>query len=124
MATTTTMLYRQLSIDWEPLWGNGKLDFASGLEAVAQAIVTSLKLYTNEWFANINDGIPMVTSILGKTNKEQAAIERIITARILGVKNVTGVTRVASSYNASTRQYSYECVVDTVFGSVAVTSGG
>ena len=42
------MRYRRI-VEGEPQFGQSKKDFLQGIDAVAQAIATRLKLFNNEW---------------------------------------------------------------------------
>lgn len=116
------MIYRRLDENWDYTFGNGKGNFISGVDAVAQAIATRLKLFMGEWWADRNDGLPLFQSILGYAGKNKETVDRLITERILGTQNVTGIKGITSSYSPDTRAYQFSATVDTAFGSVVVTN--
>ena len=117
------MIYRSLDIDGDYRFGHGKNDFLNGVDAVAQAIMTRLKLLKGEWWEDLEDGLPLWQSILGMRTPK-AVIDRIIQERVLGTNNVTGISNLSSSFEADTRSYTFYCVVDTAFGQTVITNQG
>ena len=118
--STPTILYVQL-VNGDPVW-----DYSAQLtdvDAVAQAILTRLKLNAGEWWENTNDGLPLWQSILGQSASPHAQqqIATLISAVILGTPFVIGLTNVQTTYTPQTRAYSYSAVVNTTFGTVAVS---
>ena len=59
------MIYRRLDADYDYTFGQGKQDFVSGVDAVAQAIYTRLFLLFGEWWEDQKDGLPLWQSIIG-----------------------------------------------------------
>ena len=116
------MIYRRLDKDGDYTFGNGRGNFLSGVDAVAQAVSTRLKLFTGEWWADRNDGLPLFQSILGYQGKNKATVDRLITERILGTQNVIGIKGISSQYNADTRAYQFSATIDTAFGDVVITN--
>lgn len=125
------MKYRRLDINHDYVFGSGKSDYLSDVDAVAQAIKTRLLLFLGEWWEDQEDGLPMWQSILGVMGAKQETVDRLIQERIMntqGVVNgvmtnvVTGISSLYSSLNRDTREYSFYAEINTVFGSVAVTN--
>lgn len=116
------MIYRRLDSSHDMTFGNGRGNFLSGIESVAQAIKTRLLLFQEEWLFDRNDGLPLFQSILGYAGANKAAVERVIAERILGTQHVTGISHIASSYDPGSRQYTFTARVDTDFGEVALSS--
>jgi hypothetical protein len=119
MATITV---RRLDSNYDPARGNGESDFISDLQALAQIIGTTLRLFQGEWFENLSDGTPLFQKILGKNGKNVNAISLILQQRIRSVPYVTGLSNVNASFNSSTRGFSFSCAVQTQFGTVNVTT--
>jgi len=121
-----TILYRRIDTSngqYEPVWGVDQAAFNSDLQAVAQLILTRLKLNTGEWFENLLDGLPLWQQILGQGHgKNQAFLNLLIQQRIRKTYGVVGVSNVQSSYNSSTRSYSFSCTVKTQFGSLSLSN--
>lgn len=122
--STPTISYRQLDANWDPRWGQGRSDFLTNLEAVAQAIWTRLRLFEGEWWANQGDGLPLWQSILGVggARRNLQANTILIVDRILGTPFVIGVTDVQSSFNSTTRAIKFFCRAQTPFGTLVITS--
>jgi hypothetical protein len=124
MSTSSTITYRQLGANNDPLWGNGQLNYLSDLAAVAQAVLTRLQLFEGEWWAATNDGLPLWQSILGQgaSPVNQQQISLLITARILATPYVISVGAVQPSYSSTARAFAYSAVVQTQFGQLQVTN--
>lgn len=101
--------------------------------AVAQAVMTSLKLWLGEWYLNVNDGTPYPESVLGYHNQSEA--DSTISAQILGVQVIISSTNVPSGttpgqtvavvtsienfesiIDTVTRAYSASCIINTIYG--------
>ena len=120
-----SLRYRRLDSNHDPVFGQGKADYLSDLDAVAQAIKTRLLLFTNEWWEDLEDGLGAFTDILGKfSGNNRGDLDKIIQERISGTTGVTGISSVSSNYDAETRQYSFSAVVDTEYGQLTVTNTG
>lgn len=116
------MIYRRLDSEGDMTFGSGKGNFLSEIEAVAQAIKTRLLLFQAEWWLDREDGLPFFQQISGYRGRDKAAVERIITERILGTQHVTGISYVGYDYDADSRQYSFTATVDTDYGAVVITN--
>ena len=92
------------------------------VDAVAQAVLTRLRLYQNEWWADLNLGIPLFQNILGGSGSQaqQAVISLAYTQQILGTPYVSGVSDVSTTFNSATRQFTYKATVQTAFGPVTI----
>jgi len=110
------MKYRALAESGDSTFGRQL--FLTAREAVAQAIVTRLRLLYGEWWENTADGLPLFEQILGAYGGEAAreAVDLIISERIQGTTNVTRLVSYASTFDVQTREYDAQCVVDTAFG--------
>ena len=112
----TTMLYRPLSPSGDYEFGLSSGSFLSGAQAVAQAVLTNLKLLAGEWWESVQDGLPLFQSMLGVpgTPANIQAIDLIVRSRILSTRGVASITSFSSSYAG--RQYTATVTV--------LTSGG
>lgn len=124
MSTTPVITYRQLSSTGDPLWGQGVANYLSNLNAVAQAVLTRLRLFQGEWWASTTDGLPLWQSILGQPagQQSQQQMETIISARILGTPWVISLASVQTGFNPQTRAFAYRASVNTQFGTIVVTN--
>lgn len=98
----------------------GKNIFHTDKEAVAQAILTRMKLLYAEWWEDTEDGLPLFEKILGVygTEENKNAVDLIISERILGTKGVKSI----SSYDSTIEGRSYEAniKIDTIFGTISL----
>lgn len=116
------MIYRRLTSDGDYVFGQGKAQFLSGSEAVAQAVITHLKLLLGEWWEDVNNGLPLWQSILGQPGSEDnlQSVDNIIKDRILstsqdGNKLISSIDDYTRTYDASTREYYFEARVTTIY---------
>ncbi len=116
------MRYRRLDADGDMVAGQGRNDFATGREAVAQAVKTRLWLLYGEWWEDQTDGLPLWQQILGVAGVTKEQLDRIYQTRIAATPEVTAITELASSLVS--RSYSMTCKAATPYGAVAVSLGG
>ena len=116
------MIYRRLDKDGDYILGRGSKEFLSGSEAVAQAIITNLKLLLGEWWEDVNNGLPLWQSILGQPGSEinKTSIDNIIRRRILDTKMdntplISSIDDYNSEYSAQSRSYVFEAIVTTIY---------
>lgn len=121
MATITV---RRLDANWEPQYGEGQNNFISDVDAVAQIIAQRLKLLQDEWWEDKSLGVPLWQSIAGFAGQgnNPNAISLILQAQILKVPFVTAIRNMQASYDPNTRNFTFAAVVDTQFGSIAVSN--
>ncbi|MGV0885974.1 hypothetical protein V6760_03765 [Acinetobacter venetianus] len=111
------MRYRKLSSDGDYVFGSGKNDFlVNSPETVAQAILTRLKLWLGEWFADTADGTGWNQSIVGKHSKN--LYELTLRQRVLETSGVINIMDFQSSLDADTRRLTVSMTVNTVYGEV------
>ncbi len=108
------MKYRALDEKEDYSFGTNK--FYTKVEAVAQAILTRMRLLYGEWWENTEDGLPLFEKILGTFGgaENKNAVDLIISERILGTEGVTEIISFESTF--LNRIYSAQCVVNTVYG--------
>lgn len=92
---------------------------ADSPQCVAQAVMTRLRLATNEWFLDLSDGTPYDGSILG--HNTGGTRDLAIRARILGTPSVKQISQYVSFVNDQ-RDMTVVCAIDTDFGRVALTT--
>lgn len=116
------MLYRREDENGDYMLGTNSEEFLSGASAVAQAIITNLRLLLGEWWENVNNGLPLWQSILGQPGSEvnKISVDNIIKNRILetnfeGTPLVSSIDDYEGLYNSSTRAYSFKAVVTTIY---------
>lgn len=99
--------------DGDILIDSDGLHFVSGLEGVAQLCRIALRLYKEEWFANLDVGMPWFQEILGEKYDEQAIRRRCIET-LLGVPGVISINSAVVTFSG--RKVSLTWSVKTQFG--------
>lgn len=98
-------------------FGHGPADFYSNVpEAPAQACVTRLRLYTTDWFLDVNEGTAWMTRVLGKNNQATADLE--LRSRIAGTTGVSGIERYTSVKNGDARSLAVGATINTLYGAI------
>ena len=116
--TTPSIIYRSLGPANDPLWGQGKTNFITDINAVAQAIRTVLLLFQGEWWESVQSGTPWFQSILGHANSP--AVTLLLVTQILTVPFTQSVESVTTAYDPASRSYTFSATVITSFGPVQV----
>ena len=111
------MIYRKLDANKDYTLGRGAATVISGTDAVAQAVYTRLKLWQEEWWENIDEGLPVLQQILGYRYTQKAA-DILIRARILETTDIVNIISFSSTFDNETRAYSCSAEVATKYGQV------
>jgi hypothetical protein len=93
------------------------LQFTTGLTAIAQACRIALQMFQDEWFLDLDAGMPYWQDILGQ--KPDVAIPAAgMAARdaLMSVPGVTDVPILNITFDGSTRKMSIPWQVSTAFG--------
>ena len=117
-----SMKYRRLDENGDYVFGSGSNNFVTDLEAVAQAIMTRMKLLKGEWWENLNEGLPLWQEILGSSgsNEHLTYVDNLITQRIANTKGVTGILGYEGNWNSSTRQYKFISKINTEYSETII----
>lgn len=83
-------------------------------DAVAQAVMTSLKLWLGEWYLNITDGTPYLEGIIGRHAKDTA--DATLVARITSVQGMISIENFSSEVDPVTRKYTVSGLLNTIYG--------
>jgi hypothetical protein len=86
--------------------------------AVGQAVRTSLLLWQGEWNYDITVGTPYLLGIIGK--HPQAVADQTVQDVILNTQGVTGITNYQSSIDETTRFYSVQATINTIYGTTEI----
>lgn len=113
------MRYRKLNDDGDMVFGHGADDYyRDQAEAVAQSILTRLRLWRAEWYLDTADGTPYVQEIFGRNTESKAA--RAIRKRILDTEGVKTIVDFNASLDRDTRKAIFTVTVDTDYGEVTI----
>lgn len=100
------------------MFGYGNTSFATDVEAVQQAIYTKLKLFKNEFWEDLDDGLPFFQEIAGTRDKD--TIDMLVRNRILETQGVTSIKSFSSQISAE-KKYTAAVYVNTIYGTVEVS---
>lgn len=113
------MRYRKLDQNSDMRFGGQQGDFYRDQpEAVAQAVLTRLRLWVGEWFIDTTEGTPYQQAVLGMHTQKTA--EPAIRARILNTQGVTSIQEFSMVRDPDTRRATFSATINTEYGSVAV----
>lgn len=114
------MRYRALSATGDYTFGQGEANFLiNSAEAVAQSVLTRLRLWEGEWFLDQTLGTPYTQEILGYNTA--ALYDLAIQDQVLATTGVTGITNYSSSRDAVTRALTVTMNITTIYGPAALT---
>lgn len=113
------MRYRALDASGDYVAGAGAVFYVNSPEAVAQAVKTRLRLFAKEWFLDRTEGLDM-ERILGY--RTQGTRDQEVQQRIIRTQGVRSILSYASQVNATTREFTVNAVLDTIYGAVAVNA--
>lgn len=109
------MRYRREDPTGDYVFGLGSGFLINTPEAVAQAMRTRMRLFTNEWFLDKREGLDL-DLILGYGT--QMTRDREVQRRIAGT---TGFLRILSySSDVLARGFSVTCTVETLYGTTTL----
>lgn len=89
-------------------------EMITGLEALAQAIKTRLRVVRGEWWEGDNGALPYFNGIMGQKGVSKDALDLQVIARIMDTIGVINVFDIVSSFE--NRTYRFKCKVRTVYG--------
>jgi hypothetical protein len=116
-----SIAYLQLDTQNDPLFADGT-SLTNGA-AVAQAVLTRLRLFLGEWWENLNLGLPVFQQMLGQLGSQRGlrAMQLAIQQNITGfTPYVTAVTNVEVGFING--QLSYTANVQTIYGPVTISN--
>lgn len=113
------MRYRKLDKDGDMLFGRGQADYMRDTpDAVAQAVLTRLRLWTGEWWLDTTVGTPYQQAVLG-TGKRKT-VEPAIRARILDTQGCTGIVAFSIAFDDDARVAKISATINTEYGQAKV----
>lgn len=109
------MRYRRLNPVGDMTFGSSQNNFLRDIpEAVAQAVVTRLKLWLGEWFLDVAEGTPYVQAVLGKYTAQ--TLGPAMRQRILETRDVTGIVEFDFQIDPNERSVSIQAMITTAYG--------
>jgi hypothetical protein len=107
-------------VEGDMSFGAGSLNFlVDSPDAVAQSVLTRLKLWTGEWFLDDTEGTPYLGAVLGAGTRK--TFEPALRERILGTPGVSRISDITTNVDAETRTGSFRATIDTIYGTTTVT---
>lgn len=96
------MRVSKITSDGDWTFGKGKAGYVSNTDAVRQNVVTRIRSFTNDWFADIEHGVNWFGLLGSKSNEESIlrAIEKIV-LETSGVGTITVLRLVDLDKNRS-----------------------
>lgn len=85
--------------DWT--FGNGFNSYANQSESIAQCVTTRLWSFTNDWFLDLNHGLPWLDKMGKAINLSE--LELKIKRQVLETQGVKQLTHYESNFNADER---------------------
>lgn len=113
------MKYRKLDENGDYVFGLGDGNFYKDQpEAVAQAVLTRLRLGAGEWFLDINAVTPYNSRIIGSgtINTYDVAIQQVV----LDTVGVTEIVSYSSGIDRESRIAYVDCIINTKYGQASV----
>jgi hypothetical protein len=120
------MRYRKLDQDGDMQFGHGAGDFWHNVpDGVGQSVKTRLLLFAGEWFLDTTAGTPWGGFPLNDLVVKQGRIlgmhtqmlsDAVLRERILQTNGVTAILTYGSFLDPSTRAYSVNATIDTIYG--------
>lgn len=121
------MIYRRLDQNGDYVLGTGSNNFYSNNQAVAQAVITWLKLLRAEWWEDVNNGLPLWQSILGQPGSEinRHSVDNIIQERIRDLRLgdqplIEVINNYESDWDNVNRSYKFTCTLTTIYSETLV----
>lgn len=113
------MIYRKLDEDGDYTFGgNGNSFYRNDPLGVSQSVITRLRLWENEWFLDINEGMPYIGGVMGKYTLED--VDSIVKERIINTEGVIEITSYQSSFNPDLRKFSVSVTISTLYGDAVI----
>ena len=109
------MRYRKLDSNFDMCFGAQRADFwRDSPEAVAQAVLTRLRLWLAEWFIDTSEGTPWLQAGLGMGKRK--TLEPAVRARILGTQGVDSIESMSMSFEPDSRVATIDATINTIYG--------
>lgn len=90
-------------------------EMISGIDGVAQLALIAVRLFKEEWFLNLDAGMPWFQEILGE-KFDEALFRARLTETITAVPGVESIISLVIEFDASTRKATVTMKLRTKFG--------
>lgn len=115
------MRYKKLDEDGDYTFGSSAYDFhVNTPEAVGQAVLTRLKHWLGEWFADTSDGTGWTQAILGR--QPDNLYEMTLRQRVLETFGVSSIEEFESSLDSRTRILTVAMTIETIYGTAYLSN--
>lgn len=95
------------------LFGRGRNSYKTKSNAIAQNVVTRLRLFTDDWYLDVDSGIEWVELLGTRGNTDR--IRRAIEKSVLQTDGVKSISRIEIEQNAEDRSISVILEYNDVF---------
>lgn len=101
-------------------FGQGQANFLiNSPEAVAQLVLTNMRLVQGQWFLDKTAGVPYDTAIFGKSTKLER--DQAVRQAITDTEGVLAILAFSSAVEAP-RKYVVQARINTIYGAITVTA--
>ena len=93
------------------------------IEAITQTIDTRLKLFSAEYWRDVSEGTPWISSILGKNNSKNTLQSKslLLKNRILNTEGVLSILSWSSDFDYTFRKLTITATILTEYGTIDVS---
>lgn len=109
------MIVRRLSDKWDMTFGQGLFNYARDQEAVSQNVKSRLQLLKEEWFLDVEAGVPYLQEIMVKPSNFPLA-ESIIKQTIIETDGIDELRNFQLLFDRETRRLTVTATVTTIYG--------
>lgn len=114
------MRYRKLDQNGDFSAGHGQADFYADVpEAVGQAVLTRLRLWSGEWFLDTQEGTPYKERVLGVRKKTTAG--PALRKRIAQTQGLQSLDSFSAIYDGEDRSLAVDAEITTVYGETSIS---
>lgn len=111
------MRVRKLDSTGDMIFGRSNEYYIDTPEAVAQNVMTRLKLWRGQWFLDNTEGMPWLQEVLGKKPAADVAIRM----HILDTYGVTSIDEFETIVDPDSRLLSVSATISTIYGQTTIS---
>lgn len=112
------MRVRRLDEKGDMTFGSGRSDYLTDAEAVAQNVLTRLRLIRGEWYLDTSEGTPYRTEVLGRGTESSSVMA--LQRRVLETPGVRRIVSMTATHDADSRKATFTITIDTDFGETTI----